>query len=74
MLLSNQRVIDELFPLNSCKIIGQEPRIEVIFQKKMNTLDYILGDPQEKLDQLKDQEVKEKKELQNKQQLRKKEE
>lgn len=45
ILLRDQKVLDELFPLKSCKIKGEQPVIHVIFQKKMSTLDYILGDP-----------------------------
>lgn len=41
-------VIDELFPLKSCKLETEDPIIIVIFSKNMNTLDYILGDPREK--------------------------
>lgn len=48
MLLSKQLVIDELFPLQSTKIVGDRPIIFVTFQKNMTTLDYILGDPMQR--------------------------
>lgn len=48
MLLSNQTVVDELFPLQSTKIKNEKPIVFVTFQKNMSTLDYILGDPMQK--------------------------
>ena len=41
-------VLDELFPLQSCKLETEDPIIKAIFSKNMNTLDYILGDPRER--------------------------
>jgi len=35
---------DELFPMKSCKIKGEEPVINVTFFKNLDTLEYILGD------------------------------
>lgn len=61
ILLSKHKVIDELFPLQSSKICGEEPVINVTFQKNMSTLDYILGDPLEKNAKLKESEGLEKK-------------
>lgn len=42
------RVVDELFPLRTSKIKGEDPKIYVTFQKNMNTLEYILGQEKEK--------------------------
>ena len=47
ILLDRNKVIDELFPLQSSKIRGEDPVIYVTFQKNMTTLDYILGDQRE---------------------------
>jgi len=74
ILLSKQKVIDELFPLQSSKIVGEEPIISVTFQKNMSTLDYILGDPIEKNAKLKDKEAHEKKERNEAEAKRKKDE
>ena len=48
ILLSSQLVIDELFPLQSSKLKNENPIIYVTFIKNMTTLDYILGDPNQK--------------------------
>jgi len=48
ILLKGQKVLDELFPLNSSKIKGDVPTIHVKFQRNMTTLEYIQGDPLEK--------------------------
>lgn len=56
ILLPNQYVLDELFPLQSSKVIGAKPTINVVFRKNMRTLDYILGDPDEKRAKIKRRE------------------
>ena len=56
ILLPNQYVLDELFPLQSSKVIGDKPTINVVFRKNMRTLDYILGDPNEKRAKIKRRE------------------
>ena len=44
ILLSKILVVDELFPLQTSKIKGEDPTIYVTFKKNMSTEDYILGD------------------------------
>lgn len=53
-------MVDELFPLQSCKIRNDDPVIYVTFQKNMTTMDYILGDPKQKaaIQKEKDEEAK----------------
>lgn len=48
ILLSSQSVLDELFPMQTSKLKGENPIIYVTFVKNMSTLDYILGDPNQK--------------------------
>ena len=48
ILLRNNKVKDELFPLQTSKIKTGHPVLEVVFHKDINTLDYILGDPRER--------------------------
>ena len=72
LLLSNQLVVDELFPLQSTKIKNEKPIIYVTFLKNMSTLDYILGDPMQKKAEIdavttKQKEAKERKEQEDKQ-------
>lgn len=47
ILLSKQRVIDELFPLQSAKIRGDDPVVHVTFFKNLDTLEFVLGDKKE---------------------------
>jgi hypothetical protein len=44
ILLSKILVVDELFPLQTSKIRGDDPTIYVTFKKNMSTEDYILGE------------------------------
>lgn len=62
-MLDKHRVIDEIFPLQSCKIKGDDPIIYVTFKKNWTTLDYILGDQKEKAIKAKQKEDEEKNKL-----------
>lgn len=42
--------------MQSSKVIGDKPTINVVFRKNMRTLDYILGDPNEKRAKIKRKE------------------
>ena len=53
-------MIDELFPLQSSKLKNENPIIYVTFIKNMTTLDYILGDPNQKNAQKKERLQKQK--------------
>ena len=44
IILPKILVVDELFPLQTCKIRNDKPTIYVTFSKNMTTQDYILGD------------------------------
>ena len=44
IILPKIRVIDELFPLETCKLRNDKAIIYVTFSKNMTTQDYILGD------------------------------
>ena len=48
ILLNRQRAIDELFPLQSSKIVESLPMLTIIFYKGMTQLDFLLGDPKQK--------------------------
>ena len=52
ILLDKDRVMDEIFPLQSARINGQVPQLFMTFAKDMDTKTYILGDLQ--ADMLKD--------------------
>ena len=56
ILLSKNRVIDELFPLQSSKVTSNMPYIFVKFMKNMTSLDYILGEKRVKDALAKEQE------------------
>lgn len=60
ILLSNNLVVDELFPLKTSKIKNQDPKIFVTFQKNMSSLEFILGMEKEKEMQRKQREDEEK--------------
>ena len=72
ILLKDQLVVQELFPMLSSKMVGVDPKIWVCFQSNMTTKDLILGDPriaaalkkerEDKEKQLQKQKEKEKKE------------
>ena len=47
ILLSKQKVIDELFPLQTAKIRGDDPVVHVTFYKNLDTLEFVLGDKKE---------------------------
>ena len=55
-MLDKHKVIDEIFPLQSSKIKGEDPTLYVTFKKNWTTLDYILGDQKEKAIKEKQQE------------------
>ena len=47
ILLSKQKVIDELFPLQTAKIKGDDPVLYITFYKNLDTLEFVLGDKKE---------------------------
>ena len=61
LLLGKDRVVDELFPLQSSKIRDEERQIYVTFQRDESTLEYILGNEKKRQMELK-QEIEAKKE------------
>ena len=61
LLLGKDKVVDELFPLQSSKVRGEERKIFVTFQRNESTLEYILGN-EKKREMEKKQEQEEKKE------------
>lgn len=61
LLLGKDRVVDELFPLQSSKIREEERKIYVTFQRDESTLEYILGNEKKRQMELK-QEIEAKKE------------
>lgn len=71
ILLDRNKVIDELFPMQSSKIRGEDPVIYVTFQKNMTTLDYILGDQREIRAMKKQLEDQEKERRDNEEKVRK---
>ena len=56
IMLDKHKVIDEIFPLQSSKIKGEDPTLYVTFKQNWTTLDYILGDQKEKAIKEKQQE------------------
>ena len=58
ILLEKNRVLEELFPMLSSKIVGYKPILNVCFKKKMSTLEYILGD--QMIQEAKERQAKEK--------------
>ena len=47
ILLQEQRVLDELYPMQSAKIRNMTPVLKLTFYKDLDTLQYILGDRRE---------------------------
>lgn len=47
ILQDKERVIDELFPLQTARIVDEIPQVFVTFAKNQDTLKYILGDAME---------------------------